>query len=116
MKKEELGKLLQEVAECLVNDEDSKRAEEIKKLQKENSFLKGIIRVMLYPDTYNRFMANFESPGKNSAERVINALKPYANTPVKWKEPFFTAKQYDEFIDNFFELAKENFDFYKHFK
>lgn len=116
MKKEELGKLLQEVAECLVNDEDSRRGEELKKLQKENSFLKGIIRVILFPDTYNRFIASLESPGENSAERIINTLKPYANNPVKWKEPFFTAKQYDEFIDKFFELAKENFDFYKHFK
>ena len=116
MKKEELGRLLQEVAECLVNDEDSRRGEELKKLQKENSFLKGIIRVILFPDTYNRFKTNSESPGKNSAERVINTLKPYANNPAKWHEPFFTAKQYDEFIDTFFELAKENFDFYKHFK
>lgn len=88
MKKEELGKLLQEVAECLVSDEDSKRAEEINKLQKENSFLKGIIRVLLFPDTLNRFVTNFESPGKNSAERIIRGLIPYANNPVEWKEPF----------------------------
>ena len=112
MKKEELGKLLQEVAECLVNDE----GEELKKLQKENSFLKSIIRVILFPDIDNRFKTTLESPGENSAERIINALKPYANNPVKWQEPFFTAKQYDEFIDKFFELAKENFEFYKHFK
>ena len=116
MKKEELGKLLQEVAECLVNDEDSRRGEELKKLQKENSFLEGIIRIILFSDIYNRFKTNFESPGKNSAVRIINTLKPYANNPVEWKEPFFTAKQYDEFIDKFFELAKENFDFYKRFK
>ena len=45
---------------------------------------------------------------------MIKDIKPelYKEHKDEWEDTSW----YDEFIDKFFELAKENFEFYKRFK